>query len=98
MKIVPYVPRAPKPKPKSKARSIATTKTAEHSRSEVSFSEGNGESLHIDDLPLPDLVASRSFDPAVPVPFGAAGASGSLDYGITHPLNVTSQQSPINHG
>ena len=66
MKIVPYVPRAPKPKPKSKAKLMATTKTAEHSRSGVGSSKDDGEWFHIDDFPMPNSNASCSLDPAVP--------------------------------
>ncbi|KAF2802881.1 uncharacterized protein BDZ99DRAFT_548099 [Mytilinidion resinicola] len=75
MKIVPYVPRAPKPKPKSKVKSTATTKTAEHSRSGVGSFEDDGEWFHIDDFPRPNSDASRSLDPAVPALLGAADAS-----------------------
>lgn len=93
MKIVPYVPQAPKPKskPKSKAKSIATAKMAEHSRLGAGSSKDEGEWFHIDDFPMPDSNALRSLDPAVPAPFGAAGTSGSLDHGITRRLIVTSQ-------
>jgi hypothetical protein len=83
MKIVPYVPRAPKPKPKSKAKSMAT-KTAEHSRSGVGSSKDDGEWFHIDDFPMPGSNASCSLDPA--------DASGSLHHGITPP---TDRYKPI---
>ncbi|KAF1828186.1 hypothetical protein BDW02DRAFT_268295 [Decorospora gaudefroyi] len=73
MKIVPYVPGAPKPKSKSKAKSLATAKTAEHSRG-VGSSKDGGEWLSIDDFPMLDSNASP------PTLFEAASASGSVDH------------------
>jgi len=82
IKIVPYVPRAPKLKPKSKAKSIATNNTIEHSYSGAGSSNDDEGWFYIDDFPL---------DPAVPAPFEAPDASKPLDYGISCLLIVTNQ-------
>ena len=65
--------------------------TAEHSLSEAGSFEDSGEWLDIDDFPMPDFDALRSFDPAVPARLGATDPSSSLDQGTTHLLNFTSQ-------
>jgi hypothetical protein len=78
LKIVPYVPRTTKPKPKSKAKPIA-----DHNRSGVS-SKDDGEWFHIDDFQMPNSNALCALDPIVPALFGAADASSSPPYGITH--------------
>ncbi|KAF1965916.1 hypothetical protein BU23DRAFT_334526 [Bimuria novae-zelandiae CBS 107.79] len=80
MKIVPYIPKAcklkPKPKPTSKAKSMATTKTAEHSRSGVD-SKDSGEWPHIDDdFTMPGSNAS------LPTLHEASEASHSAGYGL----------------
>jgi hypothetical protein len=80
MKIVPYIHKAskPKPKPKSKAKPapgakpLATTKTAEHSRSGVD-SEAGGEWFRIEnELTMLDWNAS------LPSPYEATSASHSV--------------------
>lgn len=78
MKIVLYLPRAPKPKPKFKAKPMAITKTAEHSCSGVS-SKDDGEWFHIDDFPMPDSNASCSLDPAVPGVDAVGGLSATSE-------------------
>src|SRR5437763_485863 len=92
MKIVPYVLRAPKPKPKSKAKPMATTKTAEHSRSGVD-SKDDGEWLHIDDSPMPGSNASCSLDPAVPS-VDAVGGLGATSESEKPEHCQSGQESP----
>ncbi|KAF2682883.1 hypothetical protein K458DRAFT_390793 [Lentithecium fluviatile CBS 122367] len=91
MKIVPYVPRALKPKSKSKAKSLATAKTAEHSRG-VGSSKDGGEWLPIDDFPMLDSNASP------PTLFEAASASGSVDYvDAINGLSAASKLETLEH-
>ncbi|KAF9728479.1 hypothetical protein PMIN01_13612 [Paraphaeosphaeria minitans] len=66
----------PKPKPTSKAKSMATTKTAGHSRSGID-SKDSGEWFHInDDFTMPDSNASR------PTLYEATDASHLVGYGL----------------
>lgn len=95
MKIIHCDPSALRPKPKSKPKPKpkpkVKTKTAEYSLSEAGSFERSGEWLDIDDFPMPDFDALRSFDPAVHARFGATDPSGSLDQRTTPQLNDTRQ-------
>jgi len=86
-KFAPYVPRGSKPKPKTttKAKSMATTKTAEHSRTGVD-SEHSGEWFYIDD----NITMSDS-DVWLPTLYEAIDASRSVGYSNTCLLLVTSE-------
>ncbi|KAF1975440.1 hypothetical protein BU23DRAFT_566567 [Bimuria novae-zelandiae CBS 107.79] len=90
MKIIPYVPGAPKPKSKSKAKSLATAKTAEYSRG-VGSSKDGGEWLYIDDFPMLDSNVSP------PSLFEAAGTSGSVDHDEVDGLSATSELEKLEH-
>ncbi|KAF9728426.1 hypothetical protein PMIN04_012940 [Paraphaeosphaeria minitans] len=82
----------PKPKPTSKAKSMATTKTAGHSRSGID-SKDSGEWFHInDDFTMPDSNASR------PTLYEATDASHLVGYGDEWSLIVTSQRNPTSMG
>jgi hypothetical protein len=66
---------------------MATTKTAEHSRSEIESPDG-GEWFHIDDdFTILDSNASR------PTLYEATGASHSVGYGDSCSLIVTTQRN-----
>ena len=84
IKIVPYVPPARKHKLESKANAKATTRMEGYNLSKTDSFKDGGEWFDVDNFPMPDSNASRSFDPGVPAPFGDADSSGSLDQGITH--------------
>ncbi|KAF2470822.1 uncharacterized protein BDR25DRAFT_369351 [Lindgomyces ingoldianus] len=97
MKIVPYVPSARKHKPKPKANAKATTRTAGYNISEANSYKDSGEWFDINDFPMPDSNASRSFNPGVLAPLRDADPSGSLDQAIEFPLIVESDAAEGNH-
>ncbi|KAH8699394.1 hypothetical protein GQ44DRAFT_779042 [Phaeosphaeriaceae sp. PMI808] len=75
MKIIACIPRAPKPRLKSKAKPISITKAAEHTHSGIGSSRDDRDWLPIDDFPMSNSHALRSFHPGASALFEAANAS-----------------------